>query len=241
MILVTTFNKKGYEEYGKRMIETFDSEVSLLIFTEDLDNLDLPLGISKLDLLRTNPEITHFKDRVIHIYEKPQDYMQDAVRFCHKVFAMTYAGLYTYRYTDKLFYMDGDTVFHKRLTEDFLNSILPDDCYACYLGRGKAPYYTETGFLGFNCQHPDHTEFMNGMREAYTKGWIWDLDNRTDCHVFDKIRKEFEGKGQKNKNLGDKKGGHVFVRSVLNEYLDHTKGERKHLGYSPERKKTEPE
>ena len=37
-------------------------------------------------------------------------------------------------------------------------------------------------------------------------------------------------------NLGDDLKGHAFVRGVIGEYFDHLKGERKNIGFSPERK-----
>ena len=48
------------------------------------------------------------------------------------------------------------------------------------------------------------------------------------------VRKRFEAKGVKNHNIGDNDTGHVQARSVLGPIYDHTKGNRKLSGKSPE-------
>ena len=48
------------------------------------------------------------------------------------------------------------------------------------------------------------------------------------------VRKEFENRGTRNFNIGDGKNGHVQARSILGPVYDHTKGNRKLKGRSPE-------
>ena len=57
-----------------------------------------------------------------------------------------------------------------------------------------------------------------------------------DYHLVDKkhAKKRFEKRGVKNYNIGDNKVGHVQSRSVLGSIYDHTKGQRKIKGKSPE-------
>ena len=75
----------------------------------------------------------------------------------------------------------------------------------------------------------------------YTGGKLFNLDSWTDSHVFDAVRQNLENeKNLKNFNISDlgiKNVGnesHVFVASILGEYMDHKKGSRKLNKWSPE-------
>jgi hypothetical protein len=64
---VTTFNRQGYEQYGRRMIESFDhywpKDVSLYCYAEGFTP-DLPSPrIIAVDLLSACPELVAFKER----------------------------------------------------------------------------------------------------------------------------------------------------------------------------------
>ena len=101
-----------------------------------------------------------------------------------------------------------------------------------YLGRGN--HYSECGFLYFNLNHKDVFSYAHRMKSLYDTDGIYNLKEQHDSYVWDYVRKEFEKRGTKNFNIGDGKPGHVQARSILGTVYDHTKGNRKLKGRSPE-------
>ena len=81
------------------------------------------------------------------------------------------------------------------------------------------------------------------MMKMYDHGMLFDLPEWHDSYIFDVVRKKLEKKrGLKNFNITDLKlveipnetDDHVFVLSVLGQYMDHKKGNRKDIKWSPE-------
>ena len=63
----TTFHKEGYEKYGKRMIQSFDSnwpeEVELHVYCEDVKPKQKSKRIIYKDLHKSCPDLVSFKKR----------------------------------------------------------------------------------------------------------------------------------------------------------------------------------
>ena len=72
------------------------------------------------------------------------------------------------------------------------------------------------------------SEIKLGLKPIYKE------EEQHDSYIWDVVRKRFEAKGVKNHNIGDNDTGHVQARSVLGPIYDHTKGNRKLSGKSPE-------
>ena len=133
---------------------------------------------------------------------------------------------------DGLICIDADSVFYKPIDEDWIKKYIHrDDCMMTYLGR---PNYSECGFLYFNLMHPLTIEFAKEMQDMYNNDLIYNEKEQHDSYIWDVVRKRFEKRGVKNYNIGDNKVGHVQSRSVLGSIYDHTKGQRKIKGKSPE-------
>jgi len=134
---------------------------------------------------------------------------------------------------DGLICIDADSVFHKKIDEEWIaKHIHRDDCMMAYLGRGN--HYSECGFLYFNLNHTDTKSYANRMKSLYDTDGIYNLKEQHDSYIWDYVRKEFENRGTRNHNIGDGKPGHVQARSILGVVYDHTKGNRKLKGRSPE-------
>ena len=82
--------------------------------------------------------------------------------------------------------------------------------------------------------HPLTIEFAKEMQDMYNNDLIYYEKEQHDSYIWDVVRKRFEKRGVKNYNIGDNKVGHVQSRSVLGSIYDHTKGQRKIKGKSPE-------
>ena len=187
-------------------------------------------------MMEAIPECKAFVERNKNKFEGKdflKDFWQDGVRFCYKVYAYTHAIL-NYREYDYVIGIDADSVFYTPMTKDFIKTRLyKPECMMTYLGRGNQ--YSECGFLGFNMKHPEIINYANEMKYMYDSDEIYNLNEQHDSYVWDHVRLKFEGKKQvKNLNIGDGRGGHVQVRSVLGKFYDHTKGQRKITGRSKE-------
>ena len=146
-----------------------------------------------------------------------------------------------------MIWLDSDTKTHKKIPITFLEKLISNDRYMSYLGRShiqtKNLNYSECGFLIFNTEHTLHQTFWEEMMSMYENGKLFDLEEWHDSYIFDYVRIKLEKKfnllnfniselGLVNiKNHFDE---HVFVLSVLGKYMDHKKGERKKIKWSPE-------
>ena len=186
----------------------------------------------------------HAKNTLAHGFKGPngisKNYLFDAVRFSHKMFAQYDAIINPPWDVKGIVWMDGDTVTHTAVPPNFLTENFPVETKPAgelkkfgiyYLGREHM--YTETGWMIYNRKADQVKEFWEACIAMYTNDTIFRLEHWTDCHVFDHTRKIFEKKGLVTVNVT--KGfarGHPFINCVLGEYMDHTKGERKKHGRS---------
>ena len=222
---ITTWNNKLFETYAHRFQETYNWPFELIVYNEDDEIL---------------PDLKAFVERNKHrqpisdFRKKGKEFLTDGVRFSYKVYSYTHAIItQKIQDVDGLICIDADSVFHKKIDEDWIKKhIHRDDCMMTYLGRGN--HYSECGFLYFNLNHPDIVSYANRMKSLYDSDGIYNLKEQHDSYIWDYTRKEFENRGTKNFNIGDGKPGHVQARSILGVVYDHTKGNRKLKGRSPE-------
>ena len=223
--VITTWNNKLFEAYAYRFQETYNWPFELVVYNEDDEILpDLKLFVER----------NKHRQPMSDFRKKGLDFITDGVRFSYKVYSYTHA--ITTTEADGLICIDADSVFHKKIDEDWVKKhIHRDDCMMTYLGRGK--HYSECGFLYFNLNHPDTMSYANTMKAMYDNDSIYKLKEQHDSYIWDYVRKDFESKrGTKNFNIGDGLAGHVQARSILGVVYDHTKGNRKLKGRSPEAK-----
>ena len=79
--------------------------------------------------------------------------------------------------------------------------------------------------------------------DMYSGGKLFDEKEWHDSYIFDQVRKKIESKYNVNNfdisqlglvDIETKNDEHVFVTSVLGKYMDHKKGNRKEVKWSPE-------
>jgi uncharacterized Rossmann fold enzyme len=165
--------------------------------------------------------IEKWKDHV------PKSYLDDVVKFSHKVFALEKCADAIKDSVDYLIWLDADVITKQPIDYEWLKKVLPADDEVCsYLSRD--PLHSECGFVvynlkngGFELLHQMKNEYVLGNFSEYTKGL-------TDCHVIDFCLK---GKKFKNLNPGYVYGRddiHVWPNTILGEKMVHRKGNRKH-------------
>lgn len=255
-LFVTTFNKQGYNLYGKRMLESFllnwPKVFKIVVYFEDfvIDQSlrDNPRLIAR-DLNQVHDlkifKNRHNKNLKAHGYiksEQHKEFQFDAVRFSHKVFAIYDCYKSPPEPCKSLIWLDGDTYTFRPVPEDFLEKIAPRNFFGnhaegkkkfgiAYLGRTQQ--HSECGFVSYNCTHEMMDDFWETFINLYKTDSIFDLAEWHDSFVFDHVRKIFEAKGMFNNNLTPKIAkGHPFINCDLGLYMDHMKGSRKKHGRS---------
>lgn len=246
--VVTSFSPTGLHEYGYNFIESFDvfwpPEVSLIMYAEK----PMPRPQSRVGrkmIVRRLDDVQGFIDfnarwkhdnaangRAPHPSWKQKyrddgySFRTDAMKFCRKVFAVHHAaheqagGILTW--------IDADVKCLARTRPDFVPKLLDGDDIA-YLGRERT--HSECGFLAFHL--PYAFPVIDAWEEFYRTDAVFKLDQWHDSHVFDIARDDHPE--VRCNNLTPAGSGHVWCQSPLVHALDHLKGERKELGYSPER------
>jgi hypothetical protein len=155
--------------------------------------------------------------------QQKYDYRFDTSKFCRKVFAQDQA----FDLGEQVFWFDADCVVFRPLPGTLLSSLVHNVPFA-YLGRKT---YTETGWLGFNTKHEKFKDFRAKYLNCFLSGRIFQMPEWHDCYAFDYARQGIKGN---DLTPGAKGTEHVLLKSVLANYMDHTKGpKRKALGYSP--------
>lgn len=226
--VVTTFSPKGYEVYGRKMVESFadfwPTNVPLYAYYEGekpMDAHDRATWVS----LDADTDRTAFLKKYQDKGDDPFDYRFRVARYSHKIWAYTSAP-----YDEFLIWLDADTETVNLVLRDVLEKVLPQPGkIASYLGR---PYHvhTETGFIGFG---PEAKMFLGEIRRMYTSGDVVKLPQWHDCMVFDDVRRRYERVGLRFRNICPEAYGlNVFEQSPLSTIIRHNKGpDRKEREY----------
>lgn len=255
--LVTTCHADGWQQYGRRMAQTFaehwPAEVTLEIYAEgfavdvvapNVIERALPGWHTDWKARHADNADAHGRDagrfgRIDRAKGKKQTYRRDCIRFSHKVAALTDAGLSVRRGApaDWLIMIDADTLTHAPVTIDWLCSLVPvAGHYMAWLDR--AAWYPECGFVMFAEQHPAHAAFMTRLRWIYESDRVFDLPETHDSFVIqhlvdlavsaDSFRQPYGLSGATGR-----RSSHPFIHSRLAERLDHAKGKFKAVGRTP--------
>lgn len=233
MLFVTTFNKEIYKKFAHKFIDTYiktEQEIPLICYVDDDFDYKKNINITYIKLQEVMPELSKFKkrhkDKVVENDDdnlQPHIFLQNAIKFSHKVFAQCHASTYN----KKFMYVDGDCVFHKKIDKEFFNDFIPDKTLLTFYGR---PNWVETGIIGFNPTASDTSKkFFEVYQNFYTKDKIFDLKFKTDCQALDETRNIMKDDlNYREIDRGDGLDGHVIYRDKkMLQYIDHEKGKRK--------------
>ena len=239
--VTTSMHHAGYEEYGRRFIETFEpgwpDNYRLRIYAE---GFPLHPGSSRttvLDLLQAVPEVAEFRRQFA---DRPQaqgrmpdgeyNYRLDAVKFANKSFATAHAARSCG--TRFLVWLDADCVTLKAVPRDLVASLIGEETFVAYFGREFT--HTETGFLAFDLSRPNAAEFFETVQRIYLSGEVFRLREWHDCEVFDVARSVLVAQGRiTSRNISPGRMIHPIANSALGDYIEHLKGpDRKKAGAS---------
>tara|TARA_B100001057_G_scaffold43073_1_gene38528 strand:+ start:1009 stop:1800 length:792 start_codon:yes stop_codon:yes gene_type:complete len=240
--VVTTFSDNGWNEYGKRFVETFTQhwpkDIKLKIYCDTIQPEYNDVEWIKLN--EVCPDLVAFKDRHkdnenahgLRPDGKKKSYLWDAVKFAHKSYCVSHAALNST--TDLIIWLDADVVTHSPVPFEFIESLLPQNHYCAYLGREKI--YPECGFVVYDTTSKYNNIFMQDWQDLYNTDSLFEEVEYHDSYLFWQLVKKHSANGMQTTNLSrghpHRPGVHVFINSPLGEYMDHLKGKRKKDGRS---------
>lgn len=230
--VITTFPNNSWDVYAKKMLESYvanwEVDIPLLVQLDDDLLLQQASAATRpqdaISVGRT-PEHQSFIDRNKG-RDDQQNYRKQAVRFCHKVFALHKAvqairdakknNVSTPRY---LIWMDADVVTTQKVTVEMLKKCFPKEGDAVsFLGR-KDWEHSECGWLVFDLDNKGD-EIIEAMHKVYCDDTLFEMEQWHDSYVFDEIRKPY-----KCTNLTeDKPGMEIWQHSPMAEWSVHYKG-----------------
>lgn len=221
MKIITTVHKKGFEEYGHRWVDSVPHwPGQCVMYTEGFET----------DKVETKPvesikRLMEFKE--YYKEYRPPSWRYDIVKFSHKVFA-AYDAFYDY---DGIgVWLDADAVTYGEVPPGYIESQL-DGAYLAHFKRDG--WYTETGMWIMDCSKPIHKQFLDTWIEWFESGNFQNLNEWHDCTTLDATIKKLK---VETKSLSGEfsKDMHPLAKADLGRYIDHCKGGRKELGFSPE-------
>lgn len=235
--VVTTFPNGMWDIYARKMLQSFvtnwPAEIPLLVA---LDNDALAPDVDKIirpqDALAIGPEPDHaaFIQRN-HTKDHPSDYRKQAVRFCHKVFAIHRAVKAIAKQTEGikpryLIWMDADVLTTRKVTLADIEAALPKEGDAVsYLGRKDWPH-SECGWLAFDLENSGDM-VIDAVFKAYCRDEIFNHEQWHDSWIFDRVRASFTIENQAGRwtNLtADKPGIDIWQHSPMAAWSTHYKG-----------------
>lgn len=180
-LVVTSFSRRGEEQYGKRMVKTFRRhwQCPLIVYVEGQTELK---GVG----IRQVKSIPGWKDTRATLPEqadnpaafKPAGYLWNAKRFAVKPFVWLDAA--RQMGAGVLTWLDGDTYTVQDVPPGFTDALL-GRADVVYLGRGAM--HPETGFVGFRI--PEALPLLDWCCQAYQRGTFRAIPSGwTDCHVL---------------------------------------------------------
>lgn len=236
---VTTMAQSQIGDLGEKLFESwtkFSKDEKLIVFVDSTLNL-APAWLKEWRNVEfhqiENPNYKAFLDKhrgnpaACGVWNDGYEYRLDAVRFCHKIYAIE-EGLKYLTPEDELYiWWDADAWLTAQISEDIIKEAIgPIDWLAASLGR-KDWDHTETGFIAFNMTNSETRNFINTMTKLYDTGHVFKLaQGRTDSFVYDVVKDAFsKQKGQKFKNISEGvPGNHVWPHTTLAAFSEHAKG-----------------
>lgn len=255
--VVTSCSAKGWEEYGRRFVETYTqfwpADIPLYLVSEDeLPQQRKPVTLLSLRLSQTATEfMERHRDNMrahgrVHEFadqgrKKPKttagnyNFRYDAFRFSKKVFAIDFVAR-TLCHGGRLFWVDADVMTFAPVEHQLLERLLPSDRALSCLDRGE--YHSECGFVGYNLDHPETRPFISAFADLYASDAVFAVDDAGrlivqewhDSWVFDWLRRRRQ---TPTYPIPHRSRSHPFANSELGRVADHKKGDRKRYGRTP--------
>lgn len=244
--VITSFGNAQFEIHGRKMIEGFTknwpAQIPLLVVLDD--DLLIP-DVTKLLRPQDACAVHNNSDRKAFLErnkgrDDPTNYRKQALRFCHKVFALkngadfwkSVTGPEKARY---LIWLDADVLITRPVSLQEIVACLPEQGAAVsYMGR-KDWDHSECGWMGFDLQSGGN-KVIDDMVQYYITDKVFDLPQWHDSFIFDQVLAAHVTKGVEdfskggNPGLGftnltrNKPGMEIWPQSPMAAWSRHYKG-----------------
>ena len=166
-LVVTTFNRRLYDEYAHRFWDTFPHDnFDLAVYSED----ELAIPHTPLTLHK------QFVERNAH--KTVRGFKYDAVRFCYKPYSIAQSVEdYAHKEYERILWIDADTVFLQPIDEKWIDYNL-DKIGSTMTYMGRHNYYSETGMLLFNLRTSHTKKYIEDVKHLYDSNTLYDLDEQ---------------------------------------------------------------
>lgn len=171
ILFFTTFNKNGYELYGKQWIQSF------IVVANYYNKFRAKIYYEgfKPSIVHPSIEWIKYEDAIQDHPEWKKQYLTETshndyvrtmtVRFSHKAFVIQHA--LDNNSDDYLIWLDGDCVFKNADYTHFPKNILGDKFLACQVEHNHDLNHVESGILIFNGKHQDKVKFNEEFKKWY--------------------------------------------------------------------------
>lgn len=236
--VVTTFSDENYNLYANNFIKSYlkywPKDYLLITYVDKLYYFTSNGRIKENIFLNVSEDLVSFKNnfkdiRFKGVINNVYNFKYDAIKFCHKVFAILHA--FKYNKSDILIWLDADIVTLKDIPLDLITSLIDGNKGISWFNRENN--YPECGFLIFNLNCLNTHIFFNELRNTYISGDIFNFNEWHDSYIIQQLALKIFDNDQINNLSGSfSKVSHPII-NVLGEYIDHLKGvKRKELGHS---------
>lgn len=244
---VTSFNAEGYNKYAKNMLlsvdENWKDDLHLVAYYHDFpEDLIKDLPVSKTISYRNLNDVKEmlaYRERMKQFDgtmdgKTEYNWRMDAIKWCHKVYALTDFTLFNYpdETVDWVFWIDADTLTTKPFSKEKLFNFVENKAEVVHLGR-KDVDYSETSFMGFNLKSETVPYLIADLRGCYDIGEVVAYREWHDGFIFERLLKIYTAHGMKVQNLTPNVTGlAAFAHSPLSDYMKHFKGNLKNTNLS---------
>lgn len=240
---VTSFSPEGYEQYAKNMlfsvIKHWKDDLQLIAYHHDMPQdvvNEFPVGRNiEYRNLNDVPDMLAYREAMKEHDgtgdgKLPYNWRLDAIKWCHKVYAMTDTSLQITESEVRggwLIWLDADTVTTRPLSEEKIKEFLNDKAEISHLGRTAADY-SETSFVAFNLDYQAPHLLLADLRGCYDTGEVVAYREWHDGFIFSRLLNIYTAHGMKVQNLSPTvKNLDAFGVSPLAYYMKHFKGNKK--------------
>ena len=202
ILYVTSFNKNLYQVTGRSMIESFvkwKTEGDLLITFEDGIDSDIPKhrkflfhDLNKDEFLKNwlkeNEDIIPIAYGGKFVGTFANKFNRRAACWFRKIVAVKASLDLGY---DKVIFVDSDSVFKKKITEEYVDEVLEGNSMFYHLGdlRIKRNMGIESGFIGWDLKNGGR-EYLDIIIESFKSGDFRKYIRWDDGYVFRMIVEE---------------------------------------------------
>jgi lipopolysaccharide biosynthesis glycosyltransferase len=193
--VITSFNQQYYDMIGQRCVETWADywplQCQLDCYVEGFDYESADPRINSIPFSCLPPEYEEFQ--ASELGGRVKIFAKKAYSIIHAFENVT---------TDRLVWLDADTVTTGMIPMLFLESLCPDDTLATFMGvwhnmdrddpSSELKFSGETGVFVVNTQHPGFGEFAKRYTEYYNQRLHHNLRRFYDGEVFGAVVQELK-------------------------------------------------